>query len=271
MPPVPRVKRHPLWRWWLIIAIAHVAANAFASDALPQKPTRYVSDNAGILSPNTVTALNLRLEAFERETSNQVIVATFPKVPEGYVLEDFTQRTAEAWGIGQEKDDNGVALFVFPSERRTRIEVGYGLEGALPDVIAKRIIENEILPAFRAGDFDSGVRRAVTAIMQATRGEYKGSGRTVADSEEGGGELFGIVVFLFLLMIALMILANRGALRRGTYYGPRGRRVVWYPDIGGGWQGGGSRGGGFGGGSSGGGGFSGGGGSFGGGGASGSW
>ena len=181
------------------------------------------------------TALNLRLEAFERETSNQVIVATFPKVPEGYVLEDFTQRTAEAWGIGQGKDDNGVALFVFPNDRRTRIEVGYGLEGALPDAIAKRIIENEMLPAFRAGDFDSGVRRAVTAIMQASRGEYKGSGRTVADSEEDG-ELFWIIVFLFLLMLGLMILANRGALRRGTYYGPRGRRVVWYPDIGGGWQ-----------------------------------
>ena len=269
MPPVPRVKRHPLWRWWLLIAVAH-AATAFASDPLPQKPTRYVSDNAGILSPNTVTALNLRLEAFERETSNQVIVATFPKVPEGYVLEDFTQRTAEAWGIGQGKDDNGVALFVFPNDRRTRIEVGYGLEGALPDALAKRIIENEMLPAFRAGDFDSGIRRAVTAIMQASRGEYKGSGRTVADSEEDG-ELFWIIVFLFLLMLGLMILANRGALRRGTYYGPRGRRVVWYPDIGGGWQGGGSRGGGFGGGSGGGGGFSGGGGSFGGGGASGSW
>ena len=269
MPPVPRVKRQPLWRWWLIIAVAH-AATAFASDPLPQKPSRYVSDNAGVLSPNTVSALNLRLEAFERETSNQVIVATFPKVPDGYVLEDFTQRTAEAWGIGQEKDDNGVALFVFPNDRRTRIEVGYGLEGALPDAIAKRIIENEMLPAFRAGDFDSGVRRAVTAIMQATRGEYKGSGRTVADSEEDGG-LFWIIVFLFLLMLALMILANRGALRRGTYYGPRGRRVVWYPDIGGGWQGGGSRGGGFGGGSGGGGGFSGGGGGFGGGGASGSW
>ena len=268
MPPAPRVKRHPLWRWWLLIAVAH-AATAFASDPLPQKPARYVNDNAGILSPNTITALNLRLEAFERETSNQVIVATFPKVPEGYVLEDFTQRTAEAWGIGQGKDDNGVALFVFPNDRRTRIEVGYGLEGALPDAIAKRIIENEMLPAFRAGDFDSGVRRAVTAIMQASRGEYKGSGRTVADSEEDG-ELFWIIVFLFLLMLGLMILANRGALRRGTYYGPRGRRVVWYPDIGGGWQGG-SRGGGFGGGSGGGGGFSGGGGCFGGGGASGSW
>jgi uncharacterized protein len=268
MSPVPRVKRHPLWRWWLFIVVASAAA-ALASDPLPPKPTRYVSDSAGILSPNTVTALNSRLEDFERETSNQVIVVTFPKVPEGYVLEDFTQRTAEAWGIGQEKDDNGVALFVFPNDRKTRIEVGYGLEGALPDAIAKRIIEREMLPAFRAGDFDSGVSRAVTAILQAARGEYIGAGRTVADSEEDG-EIFWILVFLFLLVIILMIAANRGALQRGTYYGPRGKRVVWYPDIGGGWRGGGSSGGGSGWGS-GGGGFSGGGGSFGGGGASGSW
>jgi uncharacterized protein len=268
MLPAARVKRHPLWRWWLLVAVAHAAA-AFASDPLPAKPTGYVSDKAGILSPNTVAALNARLEAFERETSNQVIVATFPRVPDGYVLEDFTQRTAEAWGIGQKKEDNGVALFVFPSDRRTRIEVGYGLEGALPDAMAKRIIENEMLPAFRAGDFDSGVRRAVTAILQATRGEYKGADRTVAETEENG-EIFWIIVFLVVLLIILMIAANRGVLQRGTYYGPRGRRVVWYPDIGGGWRGGGSSGG-SGWGSGGGGGFSGGGGSFGGGGASGSW
>jgi uncharacterized protein len=259
MPPVPRVKRHPLWRWWLLFAFAH-AAPALAADPLPPKPTRYVSDKAEILSPNTVAALDSRLEAFERETSNQVIVATFPKVPDGYVLEDFTQRTAEAWGIGQRKEDNGVALFVFANDRKTRIEVGYGLEGALPDLIAKRIIENEMLPSFRAGDFDSGVTRAVTAIQQATRGEYKGTGRTAADWEEDG-EVFWIIFFLFLLVIILMIVANRGALQRGTYYGPRGRRVIWYPNVGGGWQGG----------RSGGGGFSGGGGSFGGGGASGSW
>ena len=115
-----------------------------------------------------------------------MIVATFPNVPDGYVLEDFSQRTAEAWGIGQKKDDNGVALFVFPNDRKTRIEVGYGLEGALPDIVAKRIIENEMLPAFRAGDFDSGVSRGVNAILQATRGRVpRHRAARIADSEEG--------------------------------------------------------------------------------------
>ena len=190
-----------------------------------------------------------------------MIVATFPNVPDGYVMEDFTQRTAEAWGIGQTKDDNGVALFVFPNDRKTRIEVGYGLEGALPDITAKRIIQNEMLPAFRTGDFDSGVSRGVSAILQAIRGEYKGTGRTNADTDEDGQGSWMIFV-LFLLVILFIIAANRGAMQRGAYYGPSGRRAVWSPPIGGSWGGGGGGGGG---------GFSGGGGSFGGGGASGSW
>jgi uncharacterized protein len=272
MPPIFRVKRSPLSPRGLLIAAASVVA-AFAADPLPPKPAQFVSDRAGILSSSTVAALNARLDSFERETSNQVIVGTFPNVPEGYVLEDFTQRTAEAWGIGQRKEDNGVALFVFPNDRKTRIEVGYGLEGALPDVLAKRIIENEILPAFRKGDYNSGVIRGVNAILQATRGEYQGSGRTAADSSEGD-ELSWIPVLFFLLIILIIIAANRRMLRRGTYYGPRGRRIVWTPDFGRGWGGGGWSGGGWGGsnrGSGSGGGFSGGGGSFGGGGASGSW
>ncbi len=266
MPPIRRVKRHPFWRRWSLLAAALASAViAVAADPLPPKPTQFVSDTAGILSPQTIAALNSRLEAFERDTSNQLIVATFPNVPDGYVLEDFSQRTAEAWGIGQKKDDNGVALFVFPKDRKTRIEVGYGLEGALPDIVAKRIIENEMLPAFRAGDFDSGVSRGVNAILQATRGEYRGTGRTNADREEGDQGSWIIFLF-FLLIIMIIIAANRNAMRRGTYYGPSGRRTVWGPPIGAGWGGGG-----FDRGSGGGGGFSGGGGSFGGGGASGSW
>jgi uncharacterized protein len=256
---------HPSLRWWWSSLLALIIAGAIlagAADPLPPKPSRYVSDAAGILSPQVASALNARLEAFEKETSNQVIVATFPKVPENFALEDFTQRAAEAWGAGQGKNDNGVVLFVFPNDRRTRIEVGYGLEGALPDVVAKRIIENEILPAFRTGDFDTGISRGVNAILQATRGEYRGSGRTNADTEEFDGTW--LLFFLFILVIFVMVAANQSAMRRGAFYGPRGRRTVWTPPMGGGW----SRGGGsFGGG----GGFRGGGGSFGCGGASGRW
>jgi uncharacterized protein len=260
------------WAQLLLLAGALLLFRGAIAAPLPPKPESYVSDRARILSPQTIAALNSRLETFERETSSQVIVATFPRVPEDYAVEDFTQRTAEAWGIGQKREDNGVALFVFPKDRKVRIEVGYGLEGALPDLLAKRIIETEILPAFRAGDVDSGVTRGVSAILQATRGEYRGSGRTNADSaQEDSGSW--IIFLVFILIILTILAANRNALQRGAYYGPRGRRAVWIPPVtgGGGGFGRGSRGGGFGGGGLGGGGFSGGGGSFGGGGASGSW
>jgi uncharacterized protein len=256
---------HPPRRWLLLLAVLIAAASSvLGADPLPPKPSQYVVDRAGILSPQLVARLNQGLDAFERETSNQVMVATFPRIPDGHALEDFTQRTAEAWGVGQSKDDNGVVLFVFPNDRVTRIEVGYGLEGALPDVITKRIIENEMLPSFRAGDFNAGISRGVNAILQATRGEYRGSGRTNADAgEQAEGTWF--LFLLFLLLLLMMVAANRNVARRGTFYGPRGRRTVWIPPMGGGWTGG------RGGGTFGGGGFSGGGGSFGGGGASGRW
>lgn len=248
---------------------------ACASDALPPKPARYIEDTAGILSPATRDALNSKLEQFERESSSQVLVATFPEVPTDFQMEDFTQRTAEAWGVGQKEHDNGAVLFLFPGSRKLRIEVGYGLEGAIPDATAKRIIENEIVPSFRAGDYDGGVTRGVNAILAAARGEYQGNARVAPEEPVGIPVILIIVFFVILIFIIGTMAANSG-----TSYGPGGRRRVWSPDSSsGGLGGGGFGGGGFGGGSSGGGdsggssggGFSGGGGSFGGGGASGGW
>lgn len=245
-----------------------------ASGALPPKPDKYVEDTAGILSLQVESALNSKLEQFERDTSCQVLVATFPEVPVDYQMEDFTQRTAEAWGVGQKRTDNGAVLFLFPGSRKLRIEVGYGLEGVIPDVLAKRIIEREIVPSFRAGDFDGGVTRGVAAILAAAKGEYSGTGSTLAEQRgrDSGRKMQLPVIFLILIVIFFLIIVMSAAQNRGTYLGPTGRRSVWFPNSGGNdsWGGGGSSGG-FGGGGGGGGGFSGGGGGFGGGGASGGW
>jgi uncharacterized protein len=251
------------------------ALRADRYDALiPEKPQRYVTDRAGILRPGQAEELNAKLEQFEKDTSNQILVWIDNKVPEGFTLEDFTVRAGQKWGAGQKKEDNGAILFVFPEDRKVRIEVGYGLEGAIPDVTAKRIIDNEIVPRFRAGDIAGGVESGVAALLLAARGEYKGTGKTVAERERSNRPSFGGClpwIFIFGIFVLPWLL------RRRTYrtHGSRGwwTGPWWWGGFGGGggggWSGGGggwSGGGGFGGG-----GFSGGGGSFGGGGASGSW
>jgi uncharacterized protein len=167
--------------------------------------------------------------------------------------------------VGQRDRKNGAVLFVFQESHDIRIVTGYGLEGALPDALCKQIIENEIVPRFRAGDFTGGLTAGTHAMMAAARGEYRGTGRTAADARRnitgaGGG---GIATIFFLIVIFAIL---RGLSRRSVMFGGRGRRNIWLgpgPWGGGGWGGGGSGGGG--------GTFSGGGGSFGGGGAGGKW
>ena len=231
-----------------------------AEISLPAAPADYVLDEAGVLDVSQRALLTHDLKQFERETSNQLVVAVFPKVPDGYVMEDFTQRVAESWGAGQKADDNGMVFFVFPESRELRIEVGYGLEGAVPDILASRIINDEIIPAFRAGDFGSGIIRGADALMSDARGDYAGSGRTLAEEQAEGDQLMIAIIVWIIFIVIFIVFIKQSHRRGGTVYTPRGRRDVFSPGgFGGGSFGGG---GGFGGGSSGG--FSGGGGGFGG-------
>ncbi|HKY61827.1 MAG TPA: TPM domain-containing protein [bacterium] len=222
---------------------------------LPPPPDHYVTDQAGILSPATRAQLEEGLAAFERDTSNQVLVVTFPDLG-GSSIEDFGIRLSERWRPGQSGRDNGAILIVSKSDRKVRIEVGYGLEGALPDAVAKSILQTEILPRFKAGDFDGGVRAGVEAILKATAGEYK-----AASSRAFPAWIIILLIVLFILAILLLFLTTPyGLYRHGSYRGGSwGSSGGWggYSGGGGSW------------GSSGG--FRGGGGSFGGGGASGGW
>jgi uncharacterized protein len=250
-----------------------IAATVWSADKLPPAPTRYFNDYASLVPPQVAEQLNRQLEDFERQTSNQILVAIFSKFPSDTSLEDYTQQVARSWRAGSAKDrDNAAILFVFVQDRKIRIEVGRSLEGALPDVICKRIISEQIAPRFQNGDFAGGITAGVAAIMAATKGEYKGTEKTVYEQRhhetEDGSWIIPLVFLIIFLLFFMMAARRRGGIIIGS-----GGGGPWYGGgggFGGGFSGGG---GGYSGGSSEGGGFSGGGGDsgFGGGGASGSW
>ena len=253
-----------LFRRALGLAVAMLAIGWLpAAERIPPAPPRYFNDYAGVVSRPVADQLNAQLEQFERQSSNQVLVAIYPQMESDSSVEDYTVRVAQSWRAGQAGRNNGAVLFAFMKEHQLYIQVGYGLEGVLPDAIAKRIIEQEIVPRFRAGDVDGGMRAAVQSIIAATRGEYKGTGRTRADRrDESGGVMSSFIVLLVIMFVIFRVV--RGFTQPSVFLNPRRRGIWWMggggDSGGGGWSSGG-----------GGGGFSGGGGSFGGGGAGGKW
>ena len=236
----------------------------------PQFPplTGRVVDQAGILSHDTEQDLARLLEAFETKSGVQLVVATVTDLG-GEDLDTYSVDLARHWQIGQKGKNNGAVLLVAPTEHAIKIEVGYGLEGQLTDALASEIIHQRMLPAFRRGDYDGGVREGVQAIIEVVGGEYQSASPAKSHSVR---QNIPVGVF-WLLMILLLLGGIGGGRRRGLR--SVARAAAWGIMLGG--MGGGRRGGGYGGdfgsggGGFGGGGFKGGGGSFGGGGASGRW
>jgi uncharacterized protein len=240
------------------------AISAHAAELIPPKPAGYFNDYAGVVSKEAASRFNEQLAHFERETSDQVVVAVFPKMQSDSDIADYTQRVAQAWGVGQKERRNGVVLFVFIQDRKMFIQVGYGLEGALPDATAFDITERQIKPLFRTGNYEAGLATGIDLICKAVRGEYKGSGKTVTERQGVSGVVSSLLPFI-VFIIVLMLLSRLFRKLGGYGYSSRGGGPVFIPS-GGGWSSGGGSGGG--GGFSG---FGGGGGSFGGGGAGSSW
>ena len=179
-------------------------ASAPAAEVMPPAPRQYFNDYAKVVSPGTAARLNQTLEDFERQTSSQVLVAIYPRMQSDSSIEDYTVRVAQSWRVGRQGTNNGAVLFVFIQDRKMFLQVGYGLEGALPDATAKQIIENEIKPRFKQGDYDGGLAAGVNAILAATRGEYRGTGRTVADRGHSSGRgALGLIVFAIIVLIIL--------------------------------------------------------------------
>ena len=190
----------------LVLLGAAVAAVADAP-SLP-KPNRYVTDRSGFLPSERAAALNEKLAAFERSTSDQVLVYVDRRVPDWTTLEELGARSIREWGVGRKGKSNGVIFFVFPDERKMRIEVGYGLEGVITDARAHRITDEVVKPFFQRGDWAGGIEAGVDAILAAARGEpFGGTGKTAAEAHRrvsGPSPIFLVVGVLFLGFWALM-------------------------------------------------------------------
>jgi uncharacterized protein len=239
-------------------------AGAGAQAKVPPRPTTsiYVQDQAGVLSKNTKAVINAYSTALQKKTKAQIVVLTVPSL-QGQSLEDYSLTVLRSWGIGDKEKNNGVLLLVAVKDRKSRIEVGYGLEGALPDGLTGRIQDQYMLPYFRNNDYDKGILNAYSALLQTVLKEYnlttkdldvQGVQPAQPASDDGISSLtvgIGVVGILILFLLDRIFLG--GALFRFLLYsfffrgGGRG---------GGGFGGGGFGGGSFGGGSGGGGGSS---------------
>ncbi|MBN2042067.1 MAG: TPM domain-containing protein [Spirochaetes bacterium] len=185
-----------------IIALS-ISTSLFALE-VPSLQGR-VNDYAGMLSAHTARNLEGKLARLEETDSTQIVILTVPSL-EGDALEDFSIRVAEKWKIGHEKADNGAILLISRDDRKVRIEVGYGLEGKLTDLMAGRIIDDIIVPGFRQGDFDGGVAKAVDAISAIVRGEFSAKDFPVVNTKDKkifSGKYIFFAFFLFLIISSL--------------------------------------------------------------------
>jgi uncharacterized protein len=257
---------HHRWRKWFALWAATIAlfvsTIGFAAPEPPKLEGR-VNDLGGVLSPQGKQRLESELAQYEKKTGHQFAFLSVESL-EGRPIEDFAMAVAEKWKLGDKTRDDGLIVIVAKADRQMRIEVGYGLEGAVPDALAAKIIRNEMVPSFRSGDFDGGVERAFGLLMRAAEGESVGVPPRGAAGRSAASRLAPILIFI----VVMLLLWGSGS---GGGSGGVRRSVLGGGMMGTGWGAFGGGRGGFGGGGFGGGGFGGGGGGFGGGGSSGRW
>ena len=248
----------------LLIATFFCFNSIVAQNVLPKPTTpQLVTDIAGVLSPEQKQALENKLVAIDDSSSNQIAVVILPTL-DGNPIEEYATKLFREWGIGNTKTNNGILLLIAVQDKKIRIEVGYGLEGAIPDITAINIIDNDLKPAFREGAYYEGIDKATDNIAKAAVGEYQVK-RVKKTKSKGNGALLAIIIAIIFLVV------KGGGGRGGSNIGGRGvsnvaEGLFWASLLSGGGGssrndsgfGGGGGFGGFGGGSSGGGGASGG-------------
>ncbi len=201
---------------FFVILFGFITMPLHAHDVPPLRG--HVNDYANMLTPVLVQSLERELAGFEKKESTQIVVLTIPSLS-GEVLEEYSIKVAQKWKIGQKKLDNGVILLVAKQERKIRIEVGYGLEGRLTDLLAGRIIDNEIKPWFKKGEYSVGVKNGASAIMQAVKGEYSAADAPVQEVKNSLWKtswfqqlamIVGVALFMGLIVLIMFIFAKRG-------------------------------------------------------------
>lgn len=255
----------------LVLTFAALAPAAAAGFTVPPRPTEYVTDGANALSSTATTAVTNELKNYEDKTGTRILVwigQTTGDVP----LETWTTQTADTWKVGRKNQEDGAVLFLFMKDHKVRIEVGYGLEGKLPDATAFRIIQDDIVPKMRDGDTDGAVEGGVTAMLTAITPDYASTLPTASPEPQNSPAenaivTIFIIIFVLLIVLGIVITIVRAA-RFGWWIVSGATTGNWHSSGSSGWSGGGGGWSGGGGGGLGGGGFGGG---FGGGGASGSW
>jgi uncharacterized protein len=271
------MKRKFFYLLILSVLMCSISAPFAFTQNLPDRPVppRLVNDFAGMLKQDEINSLEQKLVAFNDSTSTQIAIVIVPTL-QGYDKADYAQRLGEKWGIGRKQLNNGVLILVKPktpdSNGQIFIAQGYGLEGAIPDITCAQIVDHDVLPAFREGDYYGGLSNATNTLMALARGEFSAEEYGQRARKNAGQKVpFGLVLFIIFIIIMLISRGAGGSNRRNI---STGGLPFWmllgmmnsgrssHSGSWGGFSGGGGGGGSFGG-------F--GGGSFGGGGAGGSW
>ena len=258
--------------FWLLVLVllttvwGKVWAQQDADFPQPANPPKLVNDFAHSMTAEQVAELEARLVNFDKTTSTQISIVTVKSIG-SYEVAQYSVELANRWKIGRASKNNGVLVLAAIDDRKINISTGYGLEGALPDAVCGRIIRNEIVPAFKTGNYYEGFSKAANAIIKATKGEYTADPGT---GEKTGLRQIAFIIIIVFIIVVILAASGGGGNGGGGYMSGRGSRGWWagsymgsgWGGSGGGWSSGGGSSGGFGGFGSG---------SFGGGGASGSW
>ncbi|MBB5397813.1 YgcG family protein [Mucilaginibacter sp. AK015] len=259
---------------WLVLVLC--INTAFSQD-IPERSGTLVTDYTGTLSASDKLKLEDKLNNYNDSTSTQVAVVIIKSTGD-YDINQYGVELLRKWGIGTKEKNNGVLVLVAINDRKMAIQTGYGAEGALPDITTQEIIQNDMKPRFKEGDYYGGLDAATDDIIKAMKGEYKADAKTAKRKDDGGGSAGFIVIIVVIILIIIFrkrgggggggrIIGGRGGASpfwwflAGNMLGGGGRSSGgdWggFSGGGGGWGGGGGGFGGFGGGSGGGGGSSG--------------